>query len=111
MAGMRAFPDLYVTPEKVEEVVRLIVEHAHPLQIIAFGSRARGDHREDSDLDLAIILDDSSSLVARDRLPYTLLHDIKMTVDLVPITKTKYDLHRPWINSVFNYIDQRSDPL
>jgi hypothetical protein len=29
-----------------------------------------------------------------------------MTVDLFIVSKTKYDLHRPWLNSVFNYIDQ-----
>ena len=106
MAGLQDLLDYQVTPERVDEAVRRIVDYANPLQIIAFGSRARGDHREDSDLDLAVILDDDAPQVARDRVPYTLLAGLDIPVDLVPVTKAKYDLHRPWLNSVFNYIDQ-----
>ena len=39
-------PDWQVTAEKVDELVRRIVTHANPVQIIAFGSRVRGDHRK-----------------------------------------------------------------
>lgn len=46
-----------VTAAKVVSAVERIVELAHPLKIVAFGSRARGDHRRDSDLDLAVIVD------------------------------------------------------
>ena len=106
MTSLQTRLDYRVTAEKVEEALRRIVEYAHPLQIIVFGSRARGDYREESDLDLAVILDDEDSEVARDRVPYTLLAGLDMPVDLVPVKRSKYDLHRPWQNSVFNYIDQ-----
>ncbi len=106
MTSLQARLDYGVTPEKVDEAVRRIVEYAHPLQIIVFGSRARGDHREESDLDLAVILDDEGSEVARDRVPYTLLAGLDMPVDLVPVKRSKYELHRPWQNSVYNDIDQ-----
>ena len=33
-----------------------IVAKFHPLQIILFGSRARGDNRPDSDVDLLVVL-------------------------------------------------------
>lgn len=39
----------------LQEVVNRIVEAIHPEQIILFGSRARGDHRPDSDVDLLVI--------------------------------------------------------
>lgn len=39
-------------------LVEDIVRHAHPVRVIAFGSRARGTHRPDSDLDLAVIVKD-----------------------------------------------------
>jgi len=97
--------DWGVTPEKVEELVRRIVEMADPLQILVFGSRARGDHRPDSDLDLAVILDAPEEQVLR-ILPYTVVRGIDMTVDMVVVSKDKYDIHRPWLNSVFNYIDR-----
>ena len=42
----------------IERMVEIIVEGWDPVQIILFGSRARGDHREDSDVDLLVVLDE-----------------------------------------------------
>ncbi len=105
MAAQVRTHDWSVTPEKVDEAVRRIVATADPLQIIMFGSRARGDYRADSDLDLAVVLDAPESEVHR-RLSYAVLEGIHMSVDLVVVSKEKYDRFRPWLNSVFNYIDQ-----
>ena len=44
-----------VTPEKIREAVRRIVEAAHPVRIILFGSHARGEAGADSDLDLVVV--------------------------------------------------------
>lgn len=41
--------------ELIAPVVRSIVEAVDPEQVILFGSRARGDFREDSDVDLVVI--------------------------------------------------------
>ena len=46
-----------VTAEKIVAAVEQIIQMAAPLKVIAFGSRARGDHRPDSDLDLAVMLE------------------------------------------------------
>ncbi len=97
--------DWLVTPEKIDEAVRRIVAASDPLQIILFGSRARGDHRPDSDLDLAVILDSPEQEV-HSRLPFSVLVGVRMEVTLLVTSKQKYDLHRPWLNSVYNYIDQ-----
>jgi predicted nucleotidyltransferase len=102
---MQSLSDWSVTPEKTAEAVRRIVEVADPLQVILFGSRARGSARPDSDLDLAVILDVPEEEV-RSRLPHSVLRGLRMEVSLIVVSKTKFDLHRPWQNSVFHYIDR-----
>jgi len=42
-------------PEKVQEVIRKIVEGYDPEKIIIFGSYARGEWTEDSDLDVLVV--------------------------------------------------------
>lgn len=46
-----------VTAEKVSAAVERIIAAANPERILAYGSRARGDFSDESDLDLAVILD------------------------------------------------------
>ena len=41
-------------PSTVQQVVKQIIETAQPESIILFGSRARGDHRGNSDFDFCI---------------------------------------------------------
>lgn len=45
----------------VERVVGRIAEALHPTKIILFGSRATGEARTDSDLDLLVICDEPMS--------------------------------------------------
>ena len=57
MAPVLDFPPL--TAEMLEEAVRRILAVGSPLRIVLFGSRARGQVRPDSDLDLLIIEESS----------------------------------------------------
>jgi predicted nucleotidyltransferase len=41
--------------EIIQEMTRRIVARFDPLQVILFGSRARGDAHEDSDVDLLVV--------------------------------------------------------
>jgi uncharacterized protein len=42
------------------ELLNAVVEYFQPLQVILFGSAARGDAGPDSNIDLLVILDDSA---------------------------------------------------
>ena len=44
-----------ISEEHIQEAVRLLKEAASPVKIILFGSYARGDISEDSDLDFLVV--------------------------------------------------------
>ena len=49
------------TPRALAAAIQRIAAVAQPTRIIAFGSRARGDHQKDSDVDLLVVLPRGSS--------------------------------------------------
>jgi predicted nucleotidyltransferase len=63
----RASDYLPVTADLLQAVVRCLLAVGAPDKIVLFGSRARGDTREDSDLDLLII--EASDLARYKRSP------------------------------------------
>ena len=67
--------------ELIKEIVRRIVEAAHPQKIVLFGSRARGDHRPDSDIDLLIIKESELPRPKRAIPIYSALSKLRLEVD------------------------------
>lgn len=61
-----------ITPALLRYIVEKIVHAINPQKIILFGSRARGDARDDSDVDLFIIYDGDESI-----------RDVRRKVDLL----------------------------
>ena len=53
MTGTAHVPE--VTEALLDQIVGLIVSIGDPLKIILFGSRARNEHRPDSDIDLLVV--------------------------------------------------------
>lgn len=47
------------SPE-LDRIVRAIVEYADPLEVVLFGSTARGEDRPDSDFDLLVVMPDGT---------------------------------------------------
>lgn len=70
----------------LDEVVRRIVEVAAPERIVLFGSAARGEVREDSDIDLLIV---KRGVEHRRRLAQEIdrrLFGIPLAVDVIVVT-------------------------
>lgn len=70
----------------MDEIVRRIVATVHPHKIVLFGSRARGDARANSDIDLLVIADSSEPRHRRSRPLYGALRDIRVPIDIVVYT-------------------------
>ncbi len=70
-------------PELINYIIKKIVREIKPEKIILFGSYARGDFSEDSDLDLFIIKDDDESSRYIRRKVDALLRGRKFAVDLL----------------------------
>jgi predicted nucleotidyltransferase len=77
----------------MNKLVDIIVDEIHPNKIILFGSRARGDNREDSDYDLLVLKDDSSEKRKLTQTIYRSLlkHRVGVSVDALVMSAEKYE--------------------
>ena len=96
--------DISVTEEKILAAIERIVEAANPIRIIAFGSRARGDFRPHSDLDLAVIVDHLDPNAKRPVTRST-LGGISMSIDLLVFDHARHEHMRRMLGSVNDEID------
>ncbi len=67
----------------LSEIVRRIVHEAHPERVILFGSRARGDYRQESDIDLLVVAEDARPRALRASALYGALSDILIPMDIL----------------------------
>jgi uncharacterized protein len=72
----------------VAEIVRRIVRAADPERIVLFGSRARGDFRPESDIDLLVIQESALPRHRRAVPIYAALADIPVEVDTEVVVYT-----------------------
>lgn len=85
-------------PEKIKPVLEMMVERIvkkfNPVQIILFGSHARNTPRQDSDIDLFVVLDhienklESMADIAR------ILNDSPIAKDIVTATPEEIEKHK-----------------
>lgn len=89
-----------VDSDKLREIVRRIVDVAHPDQIILFGSAVHGEMTSDSDIDLLVV---KSGVTHRGRLTeeiYMNLIGVGQAVDVLVVTPEDIDRYRDAIGLV-----------
>ena len=96
-----------ITPDPIAEtVIFRISEAVHPEKIILFGSRARGDIRPDSDIDLLIIYKGAFSKRELKLRIHDLFPDQDFSMDLFVLTPEEYEWQKDVISTV-GYISHR----
>ena len=89
---------------KAVAVARAVYDAVRPESVILFGSRARGDYRPDSDIDLLIISDDHGSRAKRMKAQRTASDAVRRLygrywgTDVVWMDRDRYELCRNGIN-------------
>lgn len=84
-----------MSPELLQEIVRRLVEQFQPEQIILFGSQAWGEPSPDSDIDLLVIVKDSSLPPAqRAMLAHRALRGLGVAKDVLVKTRGEIERYR-----------------
>jgi uncharacterized protein len=91
------------TPEKVDRAVKAAIEVARPSRVFLFGSWARNQATCDSDLDLAIFLDDDrkGEIPELRKKIRSGFGDLRMSIDLVFATEGQVKEFLSSINSIY----------
>jgi predicted nucleotidyltransferase len=82
-------------------IKRRIVRGFQPERIILFGSQARGDAREDSDVDLVVVMSGVDSRRAMQRSIYSALEGIPLGADVLVTTPEQLIQDADLIGTVF----------
>lgn len=84
-----------MVPEQniLDELVRRIVKVASPRRIILFGSAARGDMREDSDLDVLVVVPEGVSRLKTAQELHMNFFGLGVGVDVVVATEKDLEEH------------------
>lgn len=90
-----------ITRELLDEIVRRIVAALHPEEIYLYGSHAYSHPHEDSDVDLFIIVRDSS-LPPHQRAiaAYRALRGLFLPVEIKVVTRAEFERRAQWLSSL-----------
>lgn len=87
--------------EILDEVVRRLVDAFQPERIYLFGSRARGDHHQDSDYDILIVLREPDTPTHEQTVEaYRVARGMGVPVDVLIWSRKEFDRQAPVISSL-----------
>jgi uncharacterized protein len=78
----------------IQEITYRLVAGFRPLKIILFGSHARGTDREDSDVDLLVVMNVSGSKRKKASEMYVELAEVPVPKDILVITPQQLESYK-----------------
>ena len=99
------------TEADIQLVVDLVVETVRPLRIVLFGSAARGELREGSDLDMMVVVTEGVDTLRLAQQLHRAMLDIpevarRVSVDFVVTTTDRYEARKNSLGSVYRDVDR-----
>jgi len=98
---MTSFP--IPTEADIQRVVALVVETVQPLRIVLFGSAARGELREGSDLDLMVVMPEGVDTLKVAQALHVAMgreRDLLVGVDFIVTTPSRFETHKDSLGNV-----------
>jgi predicted nucleotidyltransferase len=90
----------------LQTIIGRIVEHCRPRRVILFGSRARGDARPDSDVDLLVEMETSDPMRERRRKIRELFRGRRWGLDVLVYTPEEMAERRGSLASIVGEIER-----
>jgi uncharacterized protein len=81
---------------RIREIVGQIVAEFSPSMVLLFGSRARGEARPDSDVDLIVVWKDEHPPRNRSAAVRLALGHVGFPMDLAVVTPSEFEKFRGW---------------
>src|SRR5262245_40640268 len=88
------------TQAHIDRMVKRIVKRFQPEKVILFGSHARGDAGQDSDVDLLIVLDLEGSKVEKCLEIRGALHDFLIPLDIIVTTPEEFAWRKDVVGTI-----------
>ena len=94
------------TEADIQRVVDLVVATARPLRIVLFGSAARGELRDGSDLDMMVVVPEGTDTLRMSQQLYVEMsrQGVAIGVDLVVTTPTRLERRKDSLGSVYREV-------
>ena len=86
--------------KEIQRMVDRIVARFHPERIILFGSRARGEGRPDSDVDLLVVMAVDGAKRRQQLEIRAALHDIRVPKDIIVTTPEDFEWRKEIVGTI-----------
>ena len=95
-------------PQRFAEAVERIAQALHPEAIYLFGSHAYGEPREDSDVDLLVVVPDSEVPPHRHAtVAYVALRGLCFPVDIKVVSRREFERRARYLSSIERIVERR----
>lgn len=88
----------------IDQLVKSIVENAHPLKIILFGSAARGELSTDSDIDVLVVMPEDVHRRKTAQLLYRQITRVSLPFDIIVATPNDLLKYKDNIGLIYSTI-------